>query len=156
MLVPFTTMAALASGSPNNMFTVDPVATLSNITAAIQATFVPVPFLPPPDLTAVGVTSFSSGIHAMREFIKAMKPSGLVREVIDFDSPFIIGQPAELTLSPGAVSSCYTQKFRANPPQGYRFMPPSSFANLTRPGRDIHACIGFMMYFTAMLTSVIA
>jgi hypothetical protein len=153
MLVPFTTMAALASGSPNNMFTVDPVATLSNITAAIQSTFVP--FLPPPDLTAVGVTSFSSGIHAMREFIKAMKPSGLVREVIDFDSPFIFGQPAELTLSPGAVSSCYTQVPRANPPQGYRFMPPSSFANLTRPDRDPHACIGFMMYFTAMLTSVI-
>jgi hypothetical protein len=156
MLVPFTTMAAIAPGSTNNMFTVDPVETLSNITAAIQSTLIPVPFLPPPDLTAVGVTSFSSGIHAMREFIKAMKPSGLVREVIDFDSPFIIGQPAELTLSPGAVSSCYTQVPRANPPQGYRFMPRESFANLTSFNRDPHACIGFMMYHTAMLTSAIA
>jgi hypothetical protein len=41
----------------------------------------------------------------MRLFINAMKPSGLVREVIDFDSPFIIGEPASLTLSPAAVSS---------------------------------------------------
>ena len=152
MLVPFTTMAALGGGT-HNMFTVDPVATLSHITAAIQATFAPL--LPPPNLTAVGVTSFSSGIHAMRMFISAMQPSGLVREVIDFDSPFIRGQPAALTLSSEAVSSCYTQVSRANPPQGYRFIPPSSFANLTSFNHDPHACIGWMMYYTAMITSVI-
>jgi hypothetical protein len=93
-------------------------------------------------------------------FINAMQASGLVREVIDFDSPFIIGQPPELTLSPGAVSSCYTQTPRSNPPPGYKFMPASSFAHLTshiklRPdgtrddGQTAHACIGFMMYHTA-------
>src|SRR6185369_3546011 len=38
MLVPFTTMAALGGGRAN-MFTTDPVATLSYITAEIQATF---------------------------------------------------------------------------------------------------------------------
>jgi hypothetical protein len=152
MLVPFTTMAALAGGA-NNMFAFDPVATLSHITAATQATFFPI--LPPADLTAVGVTSFSSGIHAMRMFINAMQPSGLIKEVIDFDSPFISGQPAELTLSPGAVSSCYTQMPRANPPQGYVFIPQNRFANLTSFNHDPHACIGFMMYFTAMNTSVI-
>lgn len=157
MLVPFTTMAALGGGA-HNMFTVDPVATLSHITAAIQAHFLPIVggLIPAPELTAVGVTSFSSGIHAMRMFINAMKPSGLVKEVIDFDSPFIGGQPAELTLSPGAVSSCYTQKHRANPPSGYKFMPPESFAHLTSFNHDPHACIGFMMYHTAMITSVIA
>ena len=116
MLVAFTTMASLGGGA-SNMFTVDPVATLSHITAAMQATIIPLG-LPPPQLTAVGVTSFSSGIKAMRMFINAMKPSGLVREVIDFDSPFIIGEPAALTLSPGAVSSCYTQKAHPNPPPG--------------------------------------
>jgi hypothetical protein len=84
-----------------------------------------------------------------------MKPSGLAREVVAFDSPFIIGQPSELTLSPGAVSSCYTQAPRANPPHGYRFMPPSSFANLTSYNHDPHAYIGFMMCHTAMITSVI-
>jgi hypothetical protein len=153
MLVPFTTMAALGGGA-HNMFTVDPVATLSHITAAIQATFIPVG-LPPPQLTAVGVASFSSGITAMRMFINAMQPSGLVREVIDFDSPFIIGEPAALTLSPGAVSSCYTQVPHANPPQGYKFLPASSFANLTSYNHVPHSCIGWMMYHTAMITSVI-
>jgi hypothetical protein len=153
MLVPFTTMAAL-SGGAHNMFTVDPVATLSHITAAIQAAFIPIG-LPPPQLTAVGVASFSSGISAMRMFINAMKPSGLVREVIDFDSPFIIGEPAALTLSPGAVSICYTQVRHPNPPPGYKFIPPSSFANLRSYNRVPHSCIGWMMYHTAMITSVI-
>ncbi|MBG0794066.1 hypothetical protein IYY11_11860 [Methylocystis sp. H62] len=153
MLVPFTTMAALQRGA-DNMFTADPVTTLSHITYAIQTTFIPVG-LPPPQLTAVGVASFSSGITAMRMFINAMKPSGLVREVIDFDSPFIVSEPAALTLSPGAVSSCYTQKFLANPPQGYKILPASSFANLTSYNHDPHSCIGWMMYHTAMITSVI-
>ena len=153
MLVPFTTMAALGGGA-DNMFTADPVATLSNITAAIQATIIPVG-LPPPLLTAVGVASFSSGITAMRMFINAMKPSGLVQEVIDFDSPFIVSEPAALTLSPGARSSCYTQKFLTNPPQGYKYLPDTSFANLTSYGHDPHSCIGWMMYHTAMITSVI-
>lgn len=155
MLVPFTTMAALGGGT-SNLFSVDPVATLSYLTAAIQSVFDPVSILPPPQLTEVGVASFSTGIIGLRMFISAMSRSGLVREVIDFDSPFIIGEPADLTLSPGAVSSCYTQVPRPNPPPGYRFLPPSSFANLTIYNHDPHSCIGWMMYYTAMLNSAIS
>ncbi|MFJ5804230.1 hypothetical protein [Streptomyces decoyicus] len=158
LLVPFTTMAALGADRAQNMFAIDPVATLSNITKAIQDSFVP--FLPPPNLTDVGVTSFSSGIKAMRKFIDAMKPSGLIREVIDFDSPFILTEPAELTPSPGAVSSCYTQRFRQNPPAGYRSLPANSFSQVPsfpnpNAGEHAHACIGFMMYHTAVITSSI-
>ena len=128
MLVPFTTMAAL-NGGPKDMFAQDPVDTLGHITAAIQSTLVPLP-LPPQALTDVGVASFSSGITAMRRFINAMRPSGLVREVIDFDSPFIIGQPAALTASPGAVSSCYSQV----PPQsGSRRVPLPARRQLREP-----------------------
>ncbi|MEV6398309.1 hypothetical protein AB0M39_26630 [Streptomyces sp. NPDC051907] len=152
LLVPFTTMAALGGGA-QNMFTTDPVGTLRAVTAAVQNAFVPF-VLPPPELRAVGVTSFSSGISAMRMFIAAMKSSGLVREVIDLDSPFIVGEPADLTPSPGAVSSCYTQVPRAHPPPGYAFMPASMFAGLSSH-RDVHARIGHMMYHTAMITSVV-
>ncbi|MGW9429405.1 hypothetical protein ACWHA1_15810 [Streptomyces decoyicus] len=158
LLVPFTTMAALGADRAQNMFAIDPVATLSNITKAIQDSFVP--FLPPPNLTDVGVTSFSSGIKAMRKFIDAMKPSGLIREVIDFDSPFNLTEPAELTPSSGAVSSCYTQRFRQSPPAGYRFLPTNSFSQVPsfpnpNAGEHAHACIGFMMYHTAVITSSI-
>jgi len=154
MLVPFTTMAALGGGAAN-MFTTDPVATLSFITAEIQKTFDPLGLLPPPTLNAVGVASFSSGIGAMKMFINAMAPSGLIREVIDFDSPFIIGNPAALTLSAGAVSSCYSQVPHPSSPAGYKFIPAASFNNLTSFNHDPHSCIGWMMYHTAMLSSVI-
>ncbi|MDX2299941.1 MAG: hypothetical protein NW204_09470 [Xanthomonadaceae bacterium] len=136
------------------MFGIDPVATLSHILAQIQATIMPVFTPPPPQLREVGVASFSSGIGAMKAFIASMRPSGLLREIIDFDSPHIVGMPAELTVTPGAVSSCYTQRSRPNPPPGYRYMAPGSFARLTS-FTDPHACIGWMMYYTAMLTSSI-
>jgi hypothetical protein len=154
LIVPFTTMAAL--GNPSmNVFGVDPVATLAHLAAAIQSAMIPVFTPPPPEVQQVGVTSFSSGITALRQFVHSMQPSGLLREIIDLDSPFIIGQPADLVRSPGAVSSCYTQTPRATPLQGYVHLPPARFTHLTSFNADPHACIGWMMYFTAMLSSVI-
>jgi hypothetical protein len=47
MVVPFTTMAALGGGAAN-MFAVDPVATLSHVAAAIQATLDPLGVPPGP------------------------------------------------------------------------------------------------------------
>jgi hypothetical protein len=91
----------------------------------------------------------------MRQFISAMSPSGLVLEVTDFDSPFIIAEPKALTVSPGASSRCYTQVAVPNQPPGWVTLPPASFANLTSFGGVPHSCIGFMMYYTAMLTSAI-
>ncbi|MGW6459145.1 hypothetical protein ACWF94_25020 [Streptomyces sp. NPDC055078] len=163
LLVPFTTMVALAPGGAQNMFTADPVATLSHVLAAVRTALIPepssslppVPPLPPQDLTDVGVTSFGSGILALRRFITAMKPSGLVREVIDLDSPYNPQEPAALTPSPGAVSHCYTQRGRPDPPPGYRYLPASGFARLTSYGGNPHLCIGWMMYHTAMVSSVI-
>ena len=107
MLVPFTTMAALGGGAAN-LSTVDPVATLSHITAAIQ------------------------------------------------DTLFPFGQPAALTLSPGAVSSCYSQRPAPAPaPPGYSFLPAARFAHITSHNGNAHACIGEMLYHTAMIASVI-
>ena len=155
MIVPFTPMAALRGGA-RNMFSVDPVATLSHIANAMQSAVIPLPIpVPPPVLSAVGVASFSSGISAMRLFVQALQPSGLLREIIDFDSPFIIGEPAALTVSPGAVSSCYTQVPLNNPPPGYRFLPAASFGRIPSYNRIPHSCIGWMMYYSAMITSVV-
>lgn len=154
LIVPFTTMAALQNANMN-IFGVDPIATLTHLATAIQSAVIPIFTPPPPELLQVGVTSFSSGIFALRQFVQSMQPSGLVREIIDLDSPHIVGQPADLVGSPGAVSSCYTQKNRATPLEGYRYLPPASFSHLTSFNADPHACIGWMMYYTAMLTSVI-
>jgi hypothetical protein len=157
LLVPFTTMGAL-SNPALNMFSDRPVDTLNAIMAEIQKRIIPVSGTP--SLTQVGVSSFSSGITALKLFLSAMSSSGLIKEVIDFDSFFIIGALRTLTLSPGAVSKCYTQIPPPSPQAGWVFIPTASFAGINsfpdpRPDFHAHACIGFMTYWPAMLTSVI-
>ena len=153
LLVPFTTMGAL-SDPAKNMFSVEPIEALNAVLTAIQAE---VSLFPMGDvgLERVGVSSFSSGIGAMRKFIDAMKPTGTVQEVTDFDSPFIIAEPKVLTSSSGAVSRCYTQFPLPNPPIGWVYLAPNSFSQLSSFNRNPHSCIGWMMYFTAMLSSSI-
>jgi hypothetical protein len=157
LLVPFTTMLALRN-SAQNMFSDSPVETLNAIMAEIQRSSIPV--LGTPNLAQLGVSSFSSGINALKLFLRAMSSSGLVKEVIDFDSPFIIGSPRSLTLSSGAVSKCYTQIPPSSPQVGWVHILQQSFAGISSfphpdPGQHAHSCIGFMTYFAAMLTSVI-
>jgi hypothetical protein len=163
LLVPFTTMGALSSIS-KNMFSNDPVGTLNAVMAAVKDAVAP--FNPgSTDLASIGVTSFSSGITAMRLFIKSLSPTGIVREVTDLDSPYIVSEPKTLTASPGAVSRCYTQHNLISPPLGWLTLPAPGFASVpsypappASPdplGAHAHACIGFMMYYSAILTSVI-
>jgi hypothetical protein len=161
LLVPFTTMGAL-SNPALNMFSHDPVDTLNAIMAEIQNRVIPV--LGAPSLSQVGVSSFSSGLTALKLFLSAVSSSGLVKEVIDFDSPFIVGNPRTLLpsppLPPGAVAKCYSQMAPSSPQAGYVHIPTASFAGISsypsaRPDSHAHACIGFMTYWPAMLTSVI-
>jgi hypothetical protein len=164
LLVPFTTMGALNSVN-QNMFSVDPIGTLDALMAAVKEAVAPfAPVLT--DIGTVGVTSFSSGITAMRLFITHLSPTGLLREATDLDSPFIIAEPKVLTqVPPGAVSRCYTQHVLPSPPFGWVNLPAAGFSSIpSNPaapgdpnplGSHAHACIGFMMYYSAMLTSVI-
>jgi hypothetical protein len=107
MLVPFTTMAALNKASAN-MFSDRPVETIVAVLEAIQ-NLLSGQTSQKLTLAKVGAASFSSGIHALKLFLTAMRPSGLVKEVIDLDSPVIAGNPHALTRSPGAASRCFTQ-----------------------------------------------
>jgi hypothetical protein len=152
LLVPFTTMAALGN-SASNMFSSHPVEVLNAVIAAIPDA-IGVHGLPAPELAAIGVSSFSSGITAMRLFLQALVSSGLIKEITDFDSPFIVSEPKALTTLPGAVSRCYTQVAISNPPSGWLTLSPSSFSQITAFTTP-HAIIGFMAYYSAMLTSAI-
>jgi hypothetical protein len=165
MLVPFTTMAAVRVGKNGaiptaNMFQDRPVETLNAVMAAIESEITG-DASAKPKLTKVGAASFSSGIGALRLFLKSMKSSGLIKEVIDFDSPHIVAEPKSLTRSPGAVSRCFTQFAVARPETGWvtvnanHFASVSAFGQYPEPQRT-HARIGWMMYFQAMTTSTIS
>jgi hypothetical protein len=151
LLVPFTTMAALVSPA-KNMFNDRPVETLNAIMAAIQSEITPHSSRKPM-LSNVGVSSFSSGITALRLFLTAMSSSGLVKEIIDFDSPFIISEPKQLTRSSGAVSKCFTQILH-RPEIGWVTLTTDHFTAV-RKFDSLHARIGWMMYHQAMINSVI-
>jgi len=114
----------------------------------------------PSTLTHVGVASFSSGITAMRLFLHAMRSSGLIREIVDFDSPFIVTEPKRLTYMPGAGSRCFTQFPLARAGTGWVTVTPQHFEHVAayhqyREPVLTHARIGWMMYHQAMITSSI-
>jgi hypothetical protein len=159
LIIPFMTMKALKTtkggGMPaDNIFRDHPVQTLNTIIQAVQkaaqkgAGSVPT-------LKRIGVASYSSGITAMRLFLSVMKTSGLVREIYDFDSPYITAEPKMLTRLPGASSKCFTQKALAREPVGYISVRREHFENIIandeypEPQRT-HARIGWMMYYQAM------
>ena len=134
MIFPFTTMAALRRGGPN-MFSDRPVETLKKIVDAI------VDALPGsaavPALSSIGAASFSSGIWALTLFLNQMRSSGMIKEVTDFDSPWITGAPKALTPSPGAVSRCFTRVRLGHEPRGYVSVNDDHFAAVTAPARKV-------------------
>jgi hypothetical protein len=169
LIVPFTTMAAVqklaqnGDPGPDNMFGERPMNLLNAVMAASQAEVSPgVGAAARPELREIGVSSFSSGIGAMRLFLKAMNGSPLVKEVIDFDSPYIVREPKQLTSFGTAVSKCFTQRPYPVPPSppgwvtvtARHFELVTAYSKYEEPRRT-HARIGWMMYYQAMWNSVI-
>jgi hypothetical protein len=161
MLVPFTTMAAVnRPSSSTNMFAVDPVGTISAVLTAIQSELPGLPLLLP-TVSKVGVASVSSGIGAMRHFLGAMASSGLVKEIIDFDSPFIVGQPHVVTRLPGATCKCFSQMAPDGPSHGYIVLTQGHFSNVTHFNgvvpleHKLHRQICTMLFEEVMVTSVV-
>jgi hypothetical protein len=155
LIVPFMTMAAYTGRTPAYMFATRPTETLNAIMTAVRDSAAP--NAPDPvTLSRIGVSSFSSGIGAMRLFIRTFGGSGLIAETTDFDSPFIITEPKAITRSPGAVGRVFSQVAPPHPQLGWLTMPASSFRNIRTFRREgPHAQIGWMTFFMASLASVI-
>ncbi len=155
LIVPFMTMAALKSKGSKYMFATRPVETLNAIMTAIRD--VVMPGAPSRvQVSKIGVSSFSSGIGAMRLFIGAFGGTGLIAETTDFDGPFIISEPKIITRSPGAVGRVFSQVGPVHPQGWWVTMSPQSFRNITSfRDKGPHAQIGWMSYYMACLTSAI-
>jgi hypothetical protein len=150
LLFPFTTMAALARAGAN-MFSSQPVETLNAVMSALSGEL---KMSTCATLQRVGAASFSSGNAALRSFLKNMQSSGVVREVSDFDGPFIIGSPQSLIRFRGAWSRCYTQQPVVHPQAGWVTLTTDHFAHVQAfRGLGLHQQIGWMMYYQAMLNS---
>jgi hypothetical protein len=112
-------------------------------------------------LSKIGAASFSSGVDYLTRFLKSIGPSGLVGEVMDFDSAHMIS--AHTSVPFGAAPAVW-QISQAAPPGGFRIgwlhLPMSAFSEVKafgdsgNPG-NVHAKIGFMMFRAMMVSSII-
>lgn len=158
LIVPFMTIAAHRGEAPDYMFATRPVETMEAILTAVRDAVVP----PSPGqegvtLSRMGVASFSSGVGAMRLFIKTFGGSGLIVETTDFDGPFIRAEPKLITRAPGAAGRVFAQVDPANAAQvGWTTMPPHRFRDVATFRKEgAHAQIGWMMFFAASLSSAL-
>ena len=104
----------------------------------------------------IGVASFSSGIDHLARFAQKVGGSGIIREQIDFDSAFMIVAHKNAPNLPGVVNWMVTQSpppFAGLP--GWLHVPQNSFRNVNTMRGDTHAQIGFMMFQTMMMLSVV-
>lgn len=154
LIVPFMTMAAYTGSATSYMFATSSTQTLNAIMTAVRDAATGAAGSPI-QVSKLGVSSFSSGIGAMRLFIN--KFGSAITETVDFDSPFIIGEPQVVTRAPGAPGRVYTQVSSPFPQPGWMTLPPPSFKNIqTYRDKGTHAQIGWMTYYLASIASVIA
>lgn len=154
LIVPFMTMAAFTGQAPAYMFATRPIETLNAIMTAVRDEAMP--GADDPDTTQIGVSSFSSGIGAMRLFIETFGGSGLIAETTDFDGAFIVTEPKIITRSPGAVGRVFSQVTPPTREIGWVTMPAAGFRDITTfRAQGPHAQIGWMTFYMASLTSVI-
>jgi hypothetical protein len=155
LIVPFMTMSAFSGHAPAYMFATRHNETLNAIMTAVRDAVAPGggPFV---QVSQIGVSSFSSGIGAMRLFIRTFGRDGLIKETTDFDGPHIAREAKIITRSPGAVGRVFTQVAPPHPQLGWVWLPAESFRDIvTFREKGPHAQIEWMMYFTASLGSVI-
>jgi hypothetical protein len=155
LIVPFMTMAANQGDAPAYMFATNAMETLNAIMTAVRDQVIP-GAVNPVVVSKMAVSSYSSGVGAMRLFIRTFGGTGLIAETTDFDSPFIIGLPKIITRSPGAPGRVFSQEAPAFPQAGWTTTRPEMFRNIvTRREKGPHAQIGTMMFYMAALISAV-
>jgi len=144
----------------DNVFKDRPVQTLNVVMNAIKRHVGAAPFSSV--IEKLGVSSFSSGVTPMRLCISALATSGLIKEVFNFDGPYLTAEHnKELTLPPGAVLKVFTQFQRTPPPVGWVNLLQDHFQFVTEkfdrtaPEDIMHQRIGRMMLHQALENSVV-
>jgi hypothetical protein len=90
-LMPFMTKESQsANTAPTNMFKTKGLETLQRLMNACQTAL---GRTPSGTLSRVGVASYSSGVNHLARFAQNVAATGIIKEQVDFDSPYETGQP---------------------------------------------------------------
>jgi hypothetical protein len=160
LLITYMKATAFKDLNDDNVFKDRPVQTLNVVMNEIKrhvggASFSSV-------IEKLGVSSFSSGVTPMRRCIQALEASGLIKEVFNFDGPFLVEERKELTAAPrGVPSKVFTQHQLPKPPAGWVNLLQDHFQLVTEnfgqrdPQSIMHQRIGKMMYHQALANSIV-
>lgn len=155
LIVPFMTMGAITGNPRAYMFGDRPRETFNAILTATRDA-VGEPSTNPIDAIQIGVSSFSSGITALRLFVRSFVDTGLIAEVTDFDSPWIRNEPKATTRVPGAVGRVFSQVHPPSPQEGWVTLSPGSFRDINSYRQEgPHNQIGWMTFYLASISSAI-
>lgn len=155
LIVPFMTNASRTNGDRTNLFADRGVETLDDILSAIQISLGQTGVRG--SVQQVGVASFSSGVNHLFRFAEKLGASGLIREQIDLDSAFMVVSHKSAPNLAGVKNWMVTQ----SPPPvagraGWLHLPQGAFRNVNTMRGDTHSQIGFMMFQTMMMLSVMS
>lgn len=159
LLITFMKSTAFGALSDDNIFKDRPVQTLNTVMNEIKRVVGGSPFSSV--IEKLGVSSFSSGVKPLNLCIKALDGSGLIKEVFDFDSPFITSGIRTIAPSKGFVTRIFTQHQLASPPGGWINLLPDHFQLISEkfgqaaPPQIMHQRIGKMMLHQALANSVV-
>jgi len=160
MLITYMKATAFGQLNSDNVFTDRPVQTLNVVMNEIKRVVAGPAFSSVID--KLGVSSFSSGATPMRLCISTLENSGLIKEVFDFDGPFLVAERNKgMVRSKNAVSRVFTQHQLSKPPSGWVNLLPDHFQFVTEkfgqavPENIMHQRIGRMMYHQALANSVV-
>jgi hypothetical protein len=155
LIVPFMTSASRSNGSSSNLFGDRGSDTLNDIMAAIQISVGQTGT--PQSIQQLGVASFSSGVNHLARFADRLGGTGLIREQIDLDSPFMVVAHKSMPNLATAVNWTVTQSPAPHSNKlGWLHLPQPAFRNVSACGRDVHTQIGFMMFQSMMTVSAVA
>jgi hypothetical protein len=160
LLVPYMTMASAKMDPKFNVFADRPQATLNAILTFAQQIILSDKSATV-ELRALSTSSFSSGVTFHAAFLELTKSMGLVVEVMDFDSTFIISKHEKVSGPAGGGNFLQFTQFDTIRKLPGRFdLPPRVWVKTKMTGQDgkpvsVHGKIGFMMFLTAMTLSIL-
>ena len=153
LIVPFMTHASRTNDSRTNLFADRGVETLNDILAAIQISIGQTGTLG--SVRQIGVASFSSGVDHLSRFAQKLGASGLIREQIDFDSAFMIVAHKNAPNLTGVVNWMVSQSPPLSPTSRLAACAAKRLSQRETIRGDTHSQIGFMMFQTMMMLSVV-
>ena len=126
LLITYMKASAFGHLNDDNIWSDRPIPTLNAVMNEIKKTVGGSHFSSM--IERLGVCSFSSGVTPMRLAIAKLEMTGILKEVVNYDGPFLTAERKVVTFAQGALCKVFTQVHLAKPPPGWIQLHHENFA----------------------------